>query len=76
MARIKLKVIRGPAAPPPWMAPVGAGPLLTGTGDTDYVCGSCEFVIAARIGTGQRVARMETDCPCCGATNEIAIDPN
>ena len=76
MARIKLKVIRGPTAPGPWMAPAGAGPLLTGTGDTDYLCGSCEFVIAAGIGPAQRFASMETDCPCCGAVNEVAINPN
>jgi hypothetical protein len=74
MANIKLKVLRDPTAPPPWTAPAGAGPLFTGTGDTDYLCGSCDFVIAAGIGPGQRIALMETDCPCCGATIEVAVN--
>jgi hypothetical protein len=74
MAKTKLKVLRDPTTPPPWAAPAGAGPLFTGTGDTDYLCGSCEFVIASGIGPSQRVARMETDCPCCGALNEVAIN--
>jgi hypothetical protein len=76
MAKIKLKVVRDPTTPPPWTAPAGAGPLLTGTGDTDYLCGSCDFVIAANIGPGQRIAPMETNCPCCGAVNEVAINSN
>jgi hypothetical protein len=45
--------------------------LFTGAGDTDYVCGSCEFVIAAKMGPGQRIMPLETDCPCCGAVNEV-----
>ena len=72
MAKIKLKVIRDSAMPPPWSAPSGAGPLFTGSGDTDYVCGNCEFVIASQIAPGQRLPPMETTCPCCGAINEIA----
>ena len=73
MPQIKLKVVRDAIAPPPWSAPPGAGPLFTGSGDTDYVCGVCEFVIAARMGAGQRVASIETECPSCGAVNEVAI---
>lgn len=73
MATIKLKVIRESTIPPPWNAPPGAGPLFTGSGGTDYVCGNCEFVIAAKIGPGQRLPPVETDCPCCGAVNEVAI---
>ena len=76
MAKIKLRVIRDPLAPPPWVAQPGAGPLITGTGDTDYVCGSCDFTIAAKIGPGQRITSMETDCPCCGAVNEVSIGAN
>jgi hypothetical protein len=56
MPQIKLKVVRDAILPPPWTAPPGAGPLFTGTGDTDYVCGVCEFVIAASIGSAQRIA--------------------
>jgi len=71
MANIKLKVIREATIPPPWNAPPGAGPLFTGAGDTDYICGNCEFVIAANIGAGQRITPVETNCPCCGAVNEV-----
>jgi hypothetical protein len=71
MPQIKLKVVRDASSPPPWTAPPGAGPLFTGNGDTDYVCGVCDFIIAARMGAGQRVASIETECPCCGAVNEV-----
>ena len=74
MPTIKLKVIRDPITPPPWTAPPGAGPLFTGTGDTDYVCGNCEFVIAAKIAAAQRIAPIETDCPCCGAVNQVTTE--
>jgi hypothetical protein len=40
--------------------------------DTDYVCGDCEFVIATSIASAQRIASVETECPCCGAVNEVA----
>jgi hypothetical protein len=73
MPQIKLKVVRDAILPSPWTAPAGAGPLFTGSGDTDYACGVCEFIIAASIGLGQRVALIETECPCCGAVNEVAI---
>lgn len=73
MPQIKLKVVRDTISPPPWTAPPGAGPLFTGNGDTDYVCGVCEFVIAAHMGAGQRVAAIETECPCCGAVVEVTI---
>ncbi len=74
MPKIKLRVIRDPMTPPPWNPPPGAGPLFTGTGDTDYVCGSCEFIIAAKMGQGQRIAAIETNCPCCGAVNEVTTE--
>jgi hypothetical protein len=40
--------------------------------DTDYVCGDCEFVIATSIASAQRIASIETECPCCSAVNEVA----
>ena len=73
MPQIKLKVVRDAILPPPWTAPPGAGPLFTGSGDTDYVCGVCEFVIAASIGSAQRIASIETECPSCGAVTEVTI---
>jgi hypothetical protein len=58
MPQIKLKVVRDAILPPPWTAPPGAGPLFTGSGDTDYVCGVCEFVIAASMfGAAHRLDR-------------------
>jgi hypothetical protein len=71
MPQIKLKVVRDAILPPRWTAPPGAGPLFTGSGDTEYVCGVCELVIAASIGSAQRVASIETECPCCGGVNEV-----
>jgi hypothetical protein len=71
MPQIKLKIVRDAILPPPWMAPAGAGPLFTGSGNTDYVCGVCEFVIAASIASAQRIASIETECPACGAVNEV-----
>jgi hypothetical protein len=76
MASIKLKVIRDATIPPPWTAPPSAGPLFTGSGDIDYVCGSCDFVIAAKMGPGQRITPLEPECPCCGAVNEVTTTSN
>lgn len=47
------------------------GPLFRGTGDTDYQCGNCGFVIASAIGPAQRVPFDRASCPACGATNEF-----
>jgi phage FluMu protein Com len=76
MAKIKLRVIREATTPPPWTEPPGAGPLFTGAGDTDYVCGSCEFVIAAKMAASQHITPLETNCPRCGAVNEVATLEN
>jgi hypothetical protein len=76
MRQIKLQVVRDAVLPPPWTTPPGAGPLFTGSGDTDYVCGVCEFVIAASIGSAQYVASIETECPSCGAVNEVTTGAN
>ena len=48
-----------------------AGPLLRGTGDTDYVCGNCGFVIAWGMGPNERVPLDSTTCSACGAENEF-----
>jgi hypothetical protein len=44
---------------------------MRGTGDTDYLCGNCGFVIASRIGPGQRVAMDTAICSAYGAENEF-----
>jgi hypothetical protein len=76
MPQVKLKVVRHAILPSPWTAPAGAGPLFTGSGDTDYVCGVCEFVIAASIGLAHCIASIETECHCCGAVNEVTTGAN
>ena len=45
-----------------------------GTGDTDYVCGGCGYVIAASMGPTQRVIVDTTICAGCGAENEFPTE--
>jgi hypothetical protein len=73
MPTISLKVMHLPsgAADPPM--PGLDKPLFRGTGDTDYVCGNCGSVIAASMGSGQRVIVDSTNCPACGAENEFPL---
>lgn len=52
-------------------APQGAGPLLRGNGDIDYLCGNCGFVIGSGMSATQRVPFDSATCPACGATNEL-----
>jgi hypothetical protein len=54
--------------------PQGAGPLLRGNGDIDYLCGNCGFVIASGLSATQRVPFDSTTCPACGARNEFPAD--
>jgi hypothetical protein len=51
--------------------PQTAGPLLRGTGDTDYLCGNCGFVIASGIAPRQCVAVDAAIYSACGAENEL-----
>ena len=46
-------------------------PLFRGTGDTDYRCGNCGYVIAANMGPDQRVIVDSAVCSACGAENEF-----
>ena len=50
-----------------------AKPLFRGTGDTDYTCGHCGSVMAARMGPGQRVIVDTATCSACGAINEFPV---
>src|SRR6516165_6524210 len=45
--------------------------VLRGTGDTDYLCGNCGFVIASGTGSRKRVAVDIATCSACGAENEF-----
>ena len=71
MPTIVLKLTRAPWDTSVEQAPQSAGPLLRGTGDTDYLCGNCGFVIASGIGPKQRVAVGMATCSACGAENEF-----
>ena len=51
--------------------PDNAGPLFRGSGDTDYLCGNCGFVIASGMGPTQHVSVDRTICAACGTENEF-----
>jgi DNA-directed RNA polymerase subunit RPC12/RpoP len=71
MPTIVLKTTHTPADSTDRQPSQSAGPLLRGNGDTDYLCGNCGFVIAAGIGSNQRVALDSATCSSCGAENEL-----
>ena len=71
MPTIVLKLRPAPLDTGAEQPPQTAGPLLRGTGDTDYLCGNCGFVIASQMGPGQRVAIDIATCSACGAENEF-----
>ena len=71
MPTIVLKLTRTPLDTRVEQTPQTAGPLLRGTGHTDYLCGNCGFVIASGIGPEQRVAEDTATCSACGAENEF-----
>jgi ribosomal protein S27AE len=75
MPSIELKVTSASAVDSDaGQAQQGAGPLLRGNGDIDYLCGNCGFVIASGLSATQRVPFDSTTCPACGATNEFPAD--
>jgi predicted RNA-binding Zn-ribbon protein involved in translation (DUF1610 family) len=47
-----------------------AGPFIKGTGDVDYLCGSCGAVLVERVTTGQ-IKNTVFRCPNCGQYNEL-----
>src|SRR5262249_9111406 len=71
MPRIVLTLTRPPSDTSAEQTPQSAGPPLCGTGNTDYLCGNCGFVIASGIGPGQLVAVDTAICSACGAENEF-----
>jgi hypothetical protein len=74
MPTIVLKLRHAPADISLEPAPQSAGPLLRGTGDTDYLCGNCGFVIASGMGPRQRSLVDIATCSACGAENEFPPD--
>jgi hypothetical protein len=71
MPTIVLKITRAATNASDRQLPESAGPLLRGTGDVDYLCGNCGFVIAAGMGPRQRVPVDRATCSACGAENEF-----
>ena len=74
MPTVSLKVTRLPSGAADHPTPDLGKPLFRGTGDTDYVCGNCGSVIAASMGSGQRVIVDAATCSACGAENEFPLD--
>jgi hypothetical protein len=72
MDPVRLKVTRPPSSDH-GAAPPSVKPLFAGNGDTDYVCGNCGAVIAARMGPSQHVIVDTTICASCGAENEFPL---
>lgn len=74
MPSIKLKVTQAPADMNDREPDRGTGPLFRGSGDIDYLCGNCSFVIVAGFSANQHVIVDSATCPACGATNEFPPD--
>src|SRR5262249_17366951 len=71
MPTVVLKITHGATDTGDRQPPQSAAPLLRGTGDIDYVCGNCGFLIGSGMGPDQRVPLSSTTCPACGAENEF-----
>jgi DNA-directed RNA polymerase subunit RPC12/RpoP len=73
MPTMSLKVTRPPSGAADHRTLELDKPLFRGTGDTDYLCGSCGSVIAASMGPNQRVIIDVATCAACGAENEFPL---
>jgi hypothetical protein len=73
MASIPLKVTRPPGGTSDHLGAERVKPLFRGSGDTDYLCGNCESVMAASMGPNQRVIVDTAVCSACGAENEFPV---
>jgi DNA-directed RNA polymerase subunit RPC12/RpoP len=73
MPTISLKITRPPSSAADLGTPELDKPLFRGTGDADYLCGSCGSLIAASMGPNQRVNVDAAVCAACGAENEFPL---
>ena len=73
MPTMSPKIRRPPSSATDLGTPERDKPLFRGTGDTDYLCGSCGSVIAASMGPNQRVIVDVAICAACGAENEFPL---
>ena len=70
MSNHRLKVIENLDPNIKVLDPSGPGPLVTGTGSDDYLCGACENVLIAKMRPGQIPSTM-IRCGKCGATSVL-----
>ncbi len=70
MPTVRLKVLCPPRAGE-HRPPEIVRPLFRGNGDTDYLCGNCQAVIAAGMAPRQRVNVDVATCSACGAEIEF-----
>ncbi len=47
-------------------------PFSVGTGDTDYVCGHCAFVLIKSATEVQTATGLAIRCPSCGSYNDLS----
>jgi NAD(P)-dependent dehydrogenase (short-subunit alcohol dehydrogenase family) len=47
-----------------------AKPLFTGQGDTDYLCGNCDQLIAEKI-QKEQIMQLSVECPACGVCDSL-----
>ena len=73
MPTMSLKIRRPPSSAADLGTPELGKPLFRGTGDTDYLCGSCESVIAASMGPNQHIIVDAATCAACEAEYEFPL---
>ena len=73
MPTMSLKIRRPPSSAADLGTPELGKPLFRGTGDTDYLCGSCGSLIAASMGPNQRVNVDAATCAACEAEDEFPL---
>ena len=66
----KLSIITRPREGSRTVIESKVSPAFKGGGDVDYVCGSCEALIAEKVHRGQ-IKNIVVHCPRCGQYNEF-----
>ena len=67
---MKLCIIPKPAEGSRTVIESKVNPAFKGEGDSDYVCGNCETILAEKIRRGQ-IKNIVVRCPKCGQYNEF-----
>lgn len=47
-----------------------SGPIIIGNSSTNYLCGSCDYILCENVDRGQ-ILNLVFVCPKCGSYNEI-----